>query len=39
MSRLGEVRRSCLIMQGLNINCGINLVPEEAPNEKADIGE
>ena len=30
---------SYLNMQGLNINCGINIVPEEAPNEKANIGE
>ena len=26
-------------MQGLNINRGINLVQEEAPNDKTDIGE
>ena len=32
-------RGSYLNMQGLNINCGINIVPEEAPNEKANIGE
>ena len=32
-------RGSYLNMQGLNINCGINIVPKEAPNEKANIGE
>ena len=32
-------RGSYLNMQGLNINCGINIVPEEAPNEKANIGQ
>ena len=32
-------RGSYLNMQGLNINYGINIVPEEAPNEKANIGE
>ena len=30
---------SYLNMQRLNINCGINIVPEETPNEKANIGE
>ena len=34
-----KYRGSYLNMQGLNINCGINIVPEEAPNEKANIGE
>ena len=32
-------RGSYLNMQGLNINCGINIVLEEAQNEKANIGE
>ena len=32
-------RGSYVNMQGLNINCGINILPEEAPNEKANIGE
>ena len=32
-------RGSYLNMQGLNIKCGINIVPEEVPNEKANIGE
>ena len=34
-----KLRGSYLNMQGLNINCGINIVPEETPNEKANIGE
>ena len=37
--RLCKVGGSYLNMQGLNINCGIDIVPKEAPNEKANIGE
>ena len=32
-------RGSYLNTQALNINCGINIVPDEAPNEKANIAQ
>ena len=32
-------RGSYLNTKALNINCGINIVPDKAPNEKANIAE